>query len=582
MTRSRKERKTKHKIEQHQHQNEKKRNKLQPLNESQAEFLRLVKENDIVLAHGSAGCGKAQPIDCVVLSENGWKQIKDLNIGDKIITPKGELSEITNIFPQGKQKIYKITFEDRCYTFCTAEHLWRIQNYAWDKVVDTNTIINLLKNSKTFSKRIYVPLVENIDFKQNKELPIHPYLLGVLIGDGGLTNTVTFTTADNEIINSIKSILNTNFSHLSINKKNTGKYSYAIVSNSRKNKNTLLQIIRELNLNVLSHLRFIPQEYLNSSLENRLNIICGLMDTDGTVGQNGDVQYCTTSKQLALDMQYLIRSIGGLCKISTKQPYFTYKGEYKKGKLAYILSIRYKNAKQLFTLKRKQDRINENYQYKNCLRRRIVDIQEHGYAECACISIKDENKLYITNDFIVTHNTFISIGYAIEAIMAGHFERIIITRPVVEAGEKLGFLPGNANEKLKPYLDPLYDSMKHFLSFQEIKTWENQDKISVAPIAYMRGRTFDKSIIIVDEAQNCTMQQLKLIITRIGKDSKMIISGDITQSDLGGCHNDFDIFMDKLYNIDDRIAVFEFAPQDIVRHRLIGIILEALNDKQCQ
>lgn len=169
-----------------------------------------------------------------------------------------------------------------------------------------------------------------------------------------------------------------------------------------------------------------------------------------------------------------------------------------------------------------------------------------------------------------------AIGVAVGLLRAGKIDKIIITRPVVESDEKIGFLPGSADEKLEPYLRQLFDSLKMFASYTEIATWKNTGVLEVAPIGFCRGRTFN-GLVIVDEAQNCTLKQLIMLLTRIGVGGKMIIEGDLTQSDLlRNFQGGFLRCIEKLQNIDG-IGIIEMESVDVVRHRLIPTIIERLS-----
>lgn len=174
--------------------------------------------------------------------------------------------------------------------------------------------------------------------------------------------------------------------------------------------------------------------------------------------------------------------------------------------------------------------------------------------------------------------TFLAVAGAIRALQSGDVDRIIITRPIVEAGEKLGFLPGTFQEKVDPYLRPIYDAFFELMEPEELKTWQAQGLIEIAPLAYIRGRTFTRCFMILDEAQNTTPMQMRTFLTRMGQDSKMIINGDPTQIDLPD-HVDsgLDDALHVLKGVQD-IAIVEFSPVDIVRHEVVRRIVSAYED----
>lgn len=174
-----------------------------------------------------------------------------------------------------------------------------------------------------------------------------------------------------------------------------------------------------------------------------------------------------------------------------------------------------------------------------------------------------------------TGKTYLAVAAAVTAFRAKEVNRIILTRPAVEAGEKLGFLPGDLQQKVDPYLRPLYDALFDMLGAEAFARYQERGSIEVAPLAYMRGRTLDDSFIILDEAQNTTKEQMKMFLTRLGFNSKMVVTGDVTQIDLpDGKKSGLLEAMKILKNIPD-ISVCRFTEKDVVRHRLVQEIIKA-------
>ncbi len=174
-----------------------------------------------------------------------------------------------------------------------------------------------------------------------------------------------------------------------------------------------------------------------------------------------------------------------------------------------------------------------------------------------------------------TGKTYLAVAMAVTAFRAKEIDRIILTRPAVEAGEKLGFLPGDLQSKVDPYLRPLYDALFDMLGAENFQKYQERGAIEVAPLAYMRGRTLDDSFIILDEAQNTTPEQMKMFLTRLGFNSKMVITGDITQIDLpDGKKSGLKKVMHILRNVND-IAICKFDQKDVVRHKLVQDIVNA-------
>ncbi len=174
-----------------------------------------------------------------------------------------------------------------------------------------------------------------------------------------------------------------------------------------------------------------------------------------------------------------------------------------------------------------------------------------------------------------TGKTYLAMALAVESLAKNTVQRIILTRPAIEAGESLGFLPGNLNDKLGPYLRPLYDALYDMLEINLIEDYLERGIIEVAPLAYMRGRTLNNAFIILDEAQNCTLDQLKMFLTRLGFNSKAVVTGDVTQSDLPGRKPLGLIDTVSLLKPVKKIGFVNLTGQDVVRHELVQRIIEA-------
>lgn len=188
-----------------------------------------------------------------------------------------------------------------------------------------------------------------------------------------------------------------------------------------------------------------------------------------------------------------------------------------------------------------------------------------------------ENTITFCQGAAGSGKTHIAIGMALEALLDNKVKKIIITRPVVESGEKIGYLPGTAEEKLHPYLLPLLDEINYFISIAEYTSLKTNNKIEVVPLGLMRGRNFHNCFIVADECQNASYEQLKMLLTRIGQHSKMVLTGDISQSDLsrhlqGG-------FFEMINNLSDieGIGIAKLSDSDIVRNQIIGKILSRLD-----
>jgi phosphate starvation-inducible protein PhoH and related proteins len=177
-----------------------------------------------------------------------------------------------------------------------------------------------------------------------------------------------------------------------------------------------------------------------------------------------------------------------------------------------------------------------------------------------------------------TGKTYLAMAMAVHALREGEVERLILTRPAVEAGEKLGFLPGDLQEKVDPYLRPLYDALYDMVEYEKLQRLFQQRVVEVAPLAYMRGRTLSNSFIILDEAQNTSPEQMKMFLTRMGTGSKIVVTGDVTQIDLPLGKNSGLIEVQHILSNVKGVEFVLFSPKDVVRHRLVQNILEAYHD----
>ena len=195
-------------------------------------------------------------------------------------------------------------------------------------------------------------------------------------------------------------------------------------------------------------------------------------------------------------------------------------------------------------------------------------------------------KEYAKNDLIITEGpagtgkTYTSIALAVRALKSHEVKKIVLTRPAVEAGERLGFLPGDMRDKLDPYLQPLYDALHDMIPYRKLEQWLEDGTVQIAPLAFMRGRTLESCIVILDEAQNATVSQLKMFLTRMGVSSKFILTGDTTQIDLPRKSESGLLQAIRLLTGIEGISVIRFDERDIVRHRLVKHIVRAYDAEE--
>lgn len=359
------------------------------------------------------GKGKLQPLDAAIRIPGGWTTMGELKVGSVITAKDGTPTKVRAIFPHGQKQIYKVTFADGRSTECGAEHLWKVyyvntvKHRRW-RVVDTMEMLRLISMP---NPRVYVPLIDPED-RPDVDLPMDPYLLGVLLGDGGMSQaTVTITTPDQFIVDGVNDLLKRHGQKL----KFTNRYGYNIVFDGPivNDVKSVKSVLQQLKLHgSLSYHKFIPDMYLEGSLEQRWSLLQGLMDTDGTSNTRetgGAISYSTSSYELALGVQYLVRSLGGIAKITTRVTSYTHNGETRQSAQAYEVNIRVKAPSRLFRLPRKKERTNDNNQYAEELKLRVVSIEPTGFKETQCIEVDHPEHLYVTDGFTVTHNTALAL-----------------------------------------------------------------------------------------------------------------------------------------------------------------------------
>ena len=567
------------------------------LNEEQKQAKQHILENPITVIKGAAGSGKANWVQTPILTPKGPKPMGDIKSGDFVISENGKPIKVLDIFPQGKQDIYEVTFSDGNITHCTLDHLFNVStkdnfqrkfnrngnpNKNYQKFL-TLSLKQIKENSTdingNFKSKYFIPTTLPVEFDVNSELELDPYILGCLLGDGGFTEiTPTISSVDPEIIEAFESY----FKNWDLELKSNGKCTFYISSGKTKKvlyKKQKFESIQELidylnisrgtfykrknnkdyNITELpnkltsflikedlqgknSYNKHIPTQYLYSSIEDRISLLQGLLDTDGWVqnsefrnqkGHNSSVYFSTTSEQLKNDIIYLVNSLGGICTVFQKQGKYKPPGEsqYKITSTNWRIKIIFNNPlieNRLFRLERKQKRVVLS---KVNTRRKIVSIEKVFEDDAQCILVDSPTHLYLSDNFVVTHNTLVAAQSALDMLFTKQIEKIIITRPTVSK-EEIGFLPGDIREKMDPWLAPIYQNLFKLYNKDKIKKEIEEGNIEILPFAFMRGITFTESFVIVDEAQNVTHSQMEMVIGRLGKNSKMVICGDVSQIDL--------------------------------------------------
>jgi hypothetical protein len=356
-----------------------------------------------------SGFAQAQPLDAKILTPRGWTTMGAIEIGDEVIDPEGGTARVIGVFPQGERDIYRVTFSDGSSTECDLDHLWQIRrhrNRAWR--VETLGSIKEKLETDPRQNRPYVPLVQNLEFEE-EELPLDPYLLGVLLGDG------CFTVATPSLISTEPELVGTSAVGLPSGmwaQRSTAKPDEYYLTAGRRGPlaNPLTSTLKSLGLYGHGALtKFVPDVYKYASFETRLEVLRGLMDTDGYVRQDerSEAVFATSSPALADDVVFLVRSLGGTAtnrRLGTGSYRHPVHGT-RQAAPGWQIQVALGPDCNPFRLPRKAERWTRVWEPS----RRIVSIDKVGRKHAQCIKLDSENELYVTDDCIVTHNTFIGI-----------------------------------------------------------------------------------------------------------------------------------------------------------------------------
>jgi replicative DNA helicase len=365
---------------------------------------------------GETNVGKAQPNSLEIYTPSGYKKFGELCVGDLVYGKTGKPIRITHIHPQGIKKVYKVSFMDGRSTLCCPEHLWTVWNSCKSRyqTLDTETIKFKIENYVTYKNRLQVPLCEPVEFPNDmKKLIIPPYLMGALLGDGGLSisRRTSFTNFDDICLYRVREELSSMGLELS------GTRGINIVKKRGVSYNPLVEELERLGLSEKkSDTKFIPEKYIYTSVENRIALLEGMIDTDGFIGKNSSMEILLKNEQMINQLAFVVRSLGGNAKVSSTQK--KYKGEYH---TYYTLRIRfdYDFRKRMNLIPRKDERLilfgkNKKKEIHNSITK--VELYSDG-EECTCITVDAEDHLYLTNDFIVTHNSICLANIAVNIIL---------------------------------------------------------------------------------------------------------------------------------------------------------------------
>ena len=417
----------------------------------------------VMLLAASGGTGKAQPLWAKVLTPAGWKLMGDICVGDEVIAGDGSVTKVTGVFPQGEKPIFKVQISDGTATHCCDEHLWltktqrqRDNKEAWSvrPLKEIRETLYLHKGHGRKDRNHSIPMVGPVQFHE-QQLPLHPYLLGVILGDGCTVHgNCDITVSDVEIINRVKELI-PGGTALKLKNKRAKCATYSFITNSQKEN--VRDILRRLNLwDCHAWEKFVPEQYLFASVQQRMDLLHGLMDTDGTTGGTSTT-FDSSSKALRDAVVFIVHSLGGKASCSERQPWFTHKGEKKQGRISYRAFISMPPGFKSFSIAEKASKEIERTKY---VPSRLIDsIQYVGDDKAQCIMVDHPSHTYVTDDFIVTHNSTVAYNWALHVAlgtpwsgrrcMKGKSLIIQSDEPLVDTSEKLGVI-GYEDAGLEP------------------------------------------------------------------------------------------------------------------------------------
>ena len=384
--------------------------------ESEDEFLG-GGHSGLTIISAASGGGKALHDNTLIPTPNGNVRIADLVIGDTVYGRTGETTKVSGVFPQGTRPTYRVSFKDGRSILADAEHIWTVRNGGGpEKDMTTKEMLDSRigtprrdkrYNTNPIGYKYSVPLCEPVRYPE-KDLVIPPYVFGAILGDGGTsTGWITFTTADQEIIEYFLSDIVEGDAVITTREY---KYAYGVTKAPK-----YLEYLRSKDLMCTTHTKYIPTEYLEGSVEQRVLLLQGLLDTDGHARTNSNaIEFTTISERLAKDMETLVRSLGGTCNTRLKKhtSYKNKNGDSIACSPAYRQHIRFSNVSNVlpFRLKRKASRYSNTNKTPYLT---ITGIDYVGEESCTCISVTAQDSLYVAGSYVVTHNTVALLQAAI-------------------------------------------------------------------------------------------------------------------------------------------------------------------------
>ncbi|OKI06729.1 ATP-dependent DNA helicase RecG [Streptomyces sp. CB02923] len=364
------------------------------------------------LLQGEVGSGKAQPLDSSVLTPQGFRRMGDMAPGDEVVVPNGDIAVLDGVFPQGERDVWRLVLSDGSAVECDDEHLWIVAtSCAWDRGEQPEVMTTREIRHDTFkadgSSKWYIAPAGVVDLESGDERPLDPYLMGLLLGDGSFRHDLRFSSVDDSLLTAVTAAVAPACEPASVPGENCDHTLRTTGSKDGTRRNPVIQALRGLGLwGASSHTKFVPPGYKNAPAKDRLALLQGLMDTDGTVQKTGSaVSFCSASRRLADDVAWLVRSLGGRARVLPERE-------------AFNVSVALPDEYPPFRLARKAERMRGRPK-DNTFRRGIRAVEYVGRKPVQCISVAHPSHAYVTDHFTVTHNTMVALRAMLSVVDTG-------------------------------------------------------------------------------------------------------------------------------------------------------------------
>ena len=562
------------------------------LDEDQKKVKESIFNNQIVVITGRAGCLAYGTK--IIMYDGSVKEVQDIVVGDQLMGVDSTHRTVLSL-ARGKQQMYKIVQNKGISYIVNEDHIlslinnipakYRRKTLNGKRVFDYNSVPlsekksevlnisvkNYLKLNKKLIKQTKGYISDTVQFPE-KPLPIDPYYLGLWLGDGNKRSIRSITTNDIVIIKYLKSI--------GAEHSKSHKFEMLLPKGTY---GTEFKKIYELNTVDGLDEKYIPKDYIINSKENRLKLLAGLIDSDGYYVNKGKYYEIGLKDKILLEnITYICRSLGFKTNFRERLSKMTRTDGSIYQCTTYRLSIILTNDLEIpIKIERKKHEKGSNFKNKKLTGIKVEKLNVDDYYGFEL----DGDGLFLLEDFTVTHNSgksLVTAQTSLDMLFKKEVSKIYITRANVVTGRDMGFLPGDIDDKLNPYLEAFKENLYSCYDKEKIDKHIQSKEIDGTPLAYIRGKTI-QDVLVVEEAQNMTKHEILAILTRLGKNGRIIINGDVEQSDIKETYTGLHYVIDLSKKID---GIEYFKLKNNHRSDLVGKILDYeyagnnLKDKQ--